>query len=255
MKLFVKLLMVPMVAVLFVMTAQIITTAAANPVNLFYAKINLITENGVYRGYYATGFISIRSVGKPENVSVRYCYPNGDWKEVTAKYERKAADGSSVWSFKTEDAFPSFHYYDFNCRFAIKYEAGGKTYWDNNGGKDYFIRQTNVPVKENVPFVLGKSALFLEYSNRYYHGSTLDGGIILKNLGYNKMVKIVYTTDDWQTVKEAYASYAESFPNGLERWTFNLTKLPSAGSIKFSIAYTVNGTTYWDNNFGSDYKN
>ncbi|HHZ19745.1 MAG TPA: hypothetical protein GX391_04415 [Firmicutes bacterium] len=250
-----RLLLFPLVAVFLVMATQMAVRAVDRPVNLFYGKINLIKENGVIRGYNASGFISVQSLGGAEKVYVRYCYPDGNWKEVEAKYERQAADGTSAWSFKTEDIFPSFHYYDFSCRFAIRYEVGGKTYWDNNGGKDYFIRSTNVPVKENIPYVLGKSALFLEYSCRCNNGRQLEGGIILKNLGYNKTVKIIYTTDNWGTVKEAYASYAESFATGLERWTFHLTDLPTNGKVKFCIAYTVNGTTYWDNNFRNDYQN
>ena len=39
---------------------------------------------------------------------------------------------------------------------------------------------------------------------------------------------------------------------GFEEWTFGLD-VGSATSVEYAIAYTADGQTYWDNNFGDNY--
>ncbi|MFD0861039.1 hypothetical protein ACFQ1M_02365 [Sungkyunkwania multivorans] len=96
----------------------------------------------------------------------------------------------------------------------------------------------------------------------------VDFNVDVQNLSLEKSVKIVYTLDDWATVKEfeldfqqyyrvGYYNYLYS-PNAfdVERWSgrlrYDTTNDPR--EIEFAVAYTVNGTTYWDSNYGQNYK-
>lgn len=97
------------------------------------------------------------------------------------------------------------------------------------------------------------------------YADTFTGQVTLKNLAYAKQVEIVYTVDGWQTQRQASAAYSSTFwygayssasnPNalGAEEWTFGLD-VSGGSTVEYAIAYTVDGQTYWDNNFGHNYR-
>ncbi len=62
-----------------------------------------------------------------------------------------------------------------------------------------------------------------------------------------------YTTNSWASYKEAPLHYVTTGSDGNELWTVNVRDTWNADSFEYCISYTVNGTTYWANNFGENY--
>jgi hypothetical protein len=72
--------------------------------------------------------------------------------------------------------------------------------------------------------------------------------IVIQNLAFQKQVSVwVQVGPVW---KDILASYSHSLPENNEVWI-----APASNSEgEFVAKYTVNGTTYWDNNGGMNYK-
>ncbi|MCX7923982.1 MAG: CBM21 domain-containing protein [Clostridia bacterium] len=218
----------------FTQTAQ----AATNPVKLYYAKFKdaSSTKFSIY------GYIQVENLAY--NKSVVVCYTNGDgvWKEVAAKYTAPASGNYERWYFETSAAAAS------TFQFAVKYVVNGQTYWDNNNGSNYSLSYYSANRA-----ALGESNVVLGNANKDNYG--LHGNIYLKNIASTKVVKVRYTTDNWVTWNEVNASYLSTAEGGIEVWNFDVYKPTSTtqATFKFAISYTVNGVTYWDNNFGLNY--
>ena len=82
-----------------------------------------------------------------------------------------------------------------------------------------------------------------------YRDQYLRGIVEVKNIAYAKTVSIHYTEGN-NVWKDFAASYVGPSTPGKELWSFNIT---TGKAPQFAIAYTVNGSTYWDNNGGADY--
>ena len=90
-------------------------------------------------------------------------------------------------------------------------------------------------------------------------GGNLTIDVLVRNLAYVKQVAIVYTTDNWVTFHNVSGGWKQSYPPfGLahqvnaELWTVSA----SVGAGKhgqFAVFYDVNGSRFWDNNFGRNY--
>jgi Carbohydrate/starch-binding module (family 21) len=93
----------------------------------------------------------------------------------------------------------------------------------------------------------------LALSNSYPSGTgsyNYEGSfkIVVQKLAYPKQVSIwAQVGVGWQDI---YASYLQSLPENRELWSAPATD--SEG--EFVAKYMVNGTTYWDNNGGMNYK-
>ncbi|QUH30302.1 carbohydrate-binding protein [Vallitalea guaymasensis] len=223
-------------------------------IQLYSAKLVTTTvgQCGSQLDYYATGYINVKNLSADKNITVHYTYDGSNWLDQSASYLKTLKDGSEVWSFSTPHKIyaPQHHTYH-NCRFALKYEVNGNTYWDNNNGDNYLLQETTMIY--NAPCTLSKSVVLLNECNR--NDNFLSGSIYLKNLGYDKNVKVRYTLDNWKTYSEVDASYTRSYDNNTELWSFYTggNNYQWDNDCEFAISYTVNGVTYWDNNFGSNY--
>nr|WP_302595546.1 hypothetical protein [uncultured Cellulosilyticum sp.] len=73
----------------------------------------------------------VKNLAYEKNVTLHYRDSISDtWKESEAKFDHVINEQEEIWSkaasFKGE-----------YIEYAIKYEVGGNTYWDNNNGKNY----------------------------------------------------------------------------------------------------------------------
>lgn len=125
-------------------------------------------------------------------------------------------------------------------------------------------RSPNYALKpwENVKLTWA-SMSYYQYTDSY--DVYFQGQILVRDLAYNKVVAIRYTTDGWQTWKDLNAKYA--FKQGdQETWRFvtGMYNFPCAGpwvsiteavdiDFDFAVYYKVNGVTYWDSNGGSNF--
>ena len=178
--------------------------------------------------------INVQTNDDCANQKVYVHYKYGDtWQDVEATYYTTIENGTKIWR-----AF----LYTYELEYAIRYEADGVTIWDNNNGQNYtdvdVIGNTNVCVNTQWSYYL---------SNHAYIGATV------KNLAYEKNVFVRYTDNNWETYTDVPMSYKETLANGTENWTVDFDTETTGEGFEYAIGYTVNGQTYWANNFGANF--
>lgn len=226
--------------------------ASGDEVKLLDSDVSVIYKPG-YVGF--SGNIDVTNLGTVKNVTVHYTTDNTNWYDTSASYVGPTDGTHEKWNFSIFTNDSTTDHSELKnlsfVKFAIKYEVNNQTYWDNNGGVNYYNEvNSTVPLDSAIlglPNVLNaKSTL----SNGEF-----SGNIYVKNLSSTKTVKVVYTTDNWATVQEGFATYNGSLNNfnSVERWSYSFN-VPGAADVKYAISYTVGGQTYWDNNYGHNYE-
>jgi hypothetical protein len=161
------------------------------------------------------------------------------WKEIAASHVQSLPENREMWSAPASNG---------EAQFVAKYTVNGTTYWDNNGGTNYNFPQAfdsfALLAGHNYKVVLGSASLA---------GATLHVRLGVQNLAYHKVVGIVFTTDNWATVKTAYAQYNSTMTSGMERWDVT-APVGSTAEVKLAVFYQVSGGEHWDNNFWRNYK-
>ena len=106
----------------------------------------------------------------------------------------------------------------------------------------------------NLSEVLGNCEVKLIKINETKTASNYPINVALKNLGFEKVVKVRYTEDNWKTEKEESLQFINQKDN-LEEWG-TVLKLDEdkKDNFEYVIRYKVNDWTYWDNNLDENYK-
>ncbi|MCX9155506.1 CBM21 domain-containing protein [Niveibacterium sp. 24ML] len=234
-------------------------------------EIKLLRSQSTVSSKYGVSSQSIRfevivkNIAYAKQVYVHLKKPDGSWIDTPLSFMRAADAGREVWAGSYTDVNetntgPSFK--TFDLEFALRYKVNGVEYWDNNGGNNY------KQARDSGSMLFGTNVLARvnDLNNpAWIYGGLFYGSVTLQNLAANKQVKVVYSTDGWQTSKTAWASFSPTFwfggyssaanPNqyGAEEWNFQLDVGTTASKVEYAIGYIVNGTTYWDNNFGRNY--
>jgi len=220
-------------------------------------------------GYYyntKTFYVEVANLAYQKNVFAHQQMGNGLWQDFPLKYLNSIGDNTEMWGLV----------YDYSGwgtsnnlgdSFAIKYVVNGQTYWDNNSGKNYTVcgsegmyLQNGVNISVDTSFSYYSSNSATSTSNFYIVAD-------VRNIAMTKNVTVVYSTDGWKTTLTSPLSFSKDFaigdeaflisPNvfGIERWVGSIImKSSSQKFIQFAVSYTVNGQTYWDNNFGNNYQ-
>ncbi len=199
----------------------------------------------------------VKNLAYEKSVSIRHKQPDGTWADLPASYVGPAGTGFELWKATQQYATYSTPPQPLrDLEFAARFVVGGVSYWDNNGGANYRLGRSDGPLLRTN--VLVDSSFWRTASG------DLDVTLDLRNLAYTKNVKVVYTTNNWATSTEASASYVSGYtvgyayvysPNvhGVERWQAHIPAIPGT-NLQFYVRYEVNGQTYWDNNFGQNYR-
>jgi Carbohydrate/starch-binding module (family 21) len=175
------------------------------------------------------------------------------WTDRAARYVTSLTDHSEVWYFETEEIVAE-PYGGRTFRFAVRYGVGGATYWDNNPSNessisDYCVTGGRGPCDS---MIMGDGTAVVLKEGQVIEDS-FSGTILLANLAYEKVVEVVYTTDDWTTYGSVKGQYG--FGNDRnETWYFQTPIAADAQAVKFAIAYQANGVWHWDNNFTRNYE-
>ncbi|MEC0170157.1 hypothetical protein [Paenibacillus graminis] len=226
--------------------------ASGDEVKLIDSDVSIMYKNG-YVGF--SGNIDVANLGPVKNVTVHYTTDNTNWYDTTASYVGPTDANREKWHFGISRTGSSTDHLELKdlkfIKFAIKYEVNNQIYWDNNGGANYYNE-----VNSSYPV----SSVILGAPNVLNDKSTLSNGefsgyIYVKNLDPTKTVKVVYTTDNWATTHEAFATYGGPVNNfkSVESWNYSIN-VPGATNVKYAISYTTGGQTYWDNNYGHNYE-
>lgn len=199
-------------------------------------KVKLYSAETYFCKYGITGtnvFVQTKGNEANQQVVVHYNYLKGQaWKDSTAEYVKTLEDGSKLWKAYIQS---------YNTEYAIKLTANGVNYWDNNNGKNYKDERIGAAVVT---------------ANRggycYFPGYTINA--TLQNLAYHKDVKVRYTLNNWASYKDISMKYDSTNKDGTEQWTVNIPDFcQNTSGFQYCISYTVNGRTYWANNFGANY--
>ncbi|HEX3017561.1 MAG TPA: hypothetical protein VHP31_06885 [Caproicibacter sp.] len=206
------------------------SASTAPNVQLYYAQLSGPGE-AAYDGY--TGYVAIKNLAYEKNVTIHYTNNGSDWHDAAASYVKADPNDPDyeIWQF-------SFLMPGSPLTFAVEYQVNGQTYWDNNDGNNYYVSSAD-------PIVLGKCAL---KTTRVF--APENQAIYLKNLAYEKDVKVRWTTDNGASYQEVNATYDSTLPNGVEKWDIP-SSIPNGAN--FVVSYTANGITYNDDNFGIGY--
>lgn len=225
--------------------------------------VSAMSAVGSYNGPYqnASFTVLVKNENFDKNVIIHLNNGGEEWLDIKASYESPARNGYEIWKAYYAGSFGSTE----DLTFAVKYEVSGQEYWDNNNGNDYFLGKNDGVFLNDDIYLLNYTSYdrFYAYKDQVF----LDIDVAVLNLAYDKEIIIVYTTDNWQTQNEISAEFAPYWspvrgsitsPNAhnVEMWSVNsyIYGVPKeAEEFKYYIAYTVNGTTYFDNNFGQDY--
>jgi hypothetical protein len=182
--------------------------------------------------------IVVQNLAYQKQVSI-WAHVGADWKDIYASYVKSLPGNLELWSAPASDS---------EGEFVAKYTVNATIYWDNNGGMNYKFPQVfdafAVLTGNNYKVVLGTANLA---------GTTLEVTVGVQNLDYNKVVGIVFTTDNWATVQTAYGYYGSTMTSGLEVWHVTVP-VGSATEVSLAVFYRVLGSEYWDNNFWRNYK-
>lgn len=87
----------------------------------------------------------------------------------------------------------------------------------------------------------------------------IAGTVKVKNLSYEKVVKVRMTFDAWKNHSDVDCQYVKDTYLRSEWDTFSFevnlpTRVEPHESIEFAVFYTVDRTTYWDSNHSQNYK-
>ena len=201
--------------------------AATDNVSFYYSDYGTVYHGITHQNVY----IKVKNLAYDKKVTVHY--KKGDhWYDKDAEYYKSIENGYEIWKADFSNMSTTGL---LNDEFCIKYEVNGQTYWDNNNGNNY--------VGE-----LGEAAFHVFPHCEY----GLPTYVVLKNLGYEKDVKIVYTNDGWKTQKSVSLEYCRTLEDGNEEWVPS-EYIPSSEIGEYYAVYKVNGQTYYDSNFGLNY--
>ena len=250
-------------------------------------EIKLLHASSMYTSYRGAGSqavklnILVKKSDSEKEVVVHLREPNEEWSYYNASYLKEAAEGYEIWSFyksycsgytcgpqdygvnsldKTGDVF-----------FAVKLISNGSEYWDNNSGNNYHFSRNDGHLLTSPEIYHAEKGNVVNYS--YIGKRVLQGKVVVKNIAADKDIKVIYSSDGWNTVHAGSTKFLEPHqvntvytsvenPNihGTEVWGFgeegygiDLVDIPDAIKIEYKIQYTVDGQTYIDDNFGHNY--
>lgn len=214
---------------MFTMLSGVSANAATDKVSMYSTEI-------YFSKYGMTGtnvYVQTKDNASNQKVTVHYNYLKGQaWKDADAEYVKTLDDGSKIWKA---------YITSYNTEYAIKYVGDGKTTWDNNNGKNYKLEALGV-----APITVNRGG--------YFYSDFCSVSATLQNYAYHKTVKVRYTTNNWASYKDLDLKYDNTNANGTENWSTTIyDKTLKADGFQYCVYYTVNGQTYWANNFGANY--
>ncbi len=210
--------------------------------------------------------VEVANLGLNKSVVVQQQLSNGQWEDFYLTYSFTTSVGTEIWKGTSNYVVGGSNTsitYVYGEQLSAKYVVNGQTYWDSNNGSNYRINNTNrEPISSflylNQSFDIFQSKVS---SSSFYSGFYINVSADVRNIAFAKEVKIVYTTDNWVTSNTSLLNFS-TFDNfggdpinsttDFERWVATFA-IPVTNKLVYALSYKVNGQTYWDNNFGTNY--
>ena len=210
----------------------------SNPVEFGLALSNSHPSGTGSFSYDGKFHIVVENLAFQKQVSI-WAQVSTVWTNIEASYAQSLPGNRELWTAPASNS---------EGEFVAKYEVNNTTHWDNNGGINYKFSQAfdeflALP-GNNYKVVLGTASLA---------SGLLHVAVGVQNLAFNKVVGIVFTTDNWATTQTAFGNFSSTMKSGLEVWNITAS-IGTATEVKLAVFYRVLGTEYWDNNFWRDYR-
>jgi Carbohydrate/starch-binding module (family 21) len=225
------------------------------PVRLKYAIAQSVDVEGKHLAYTYLK-VKVQDLEDAEKiVELFYKNSNGTWESQPLTLQSNYGDYEV---FEAIDA-------PYTEEFAIQCTADGVAYWDSNNGVNYKLNGNNFNAIGGQ--VLLNKATVVKGGLK---GDSwwIEGEIYAKKISYKKRVGIIFSGDDgnsWQEIDAQYqgveteGAYNSIFNTPIEVWKFKTPAqdYPAEPAFFRLAVYYRNddtGESYWDNNFGQDYK-
>lgn len=222
--LFAFVLSILLLAGTMLISAPAANADTSNPISLYYSD-TVSSYAGLYQKYI---YFKVENLAYSKDVTVHYHYDyNNEWK--TQKAEFVASLDSNY------DIFTTCLISNQMDDYYVTYTVNGSTY-------------TLYPSHD----ILG-DAKVKALRTSYPSPSSYEVSAVIKESGD---LKVVYTTDNWKTVKEENLSYDSDYDNGYRKYSTRLNLGNSDdvyANFQYAICFTINGHEYWDNNFGKNF--
>lgn len=227
---------------------------ASPPIQLYFARAGLVDVDTFQLAGTLQGTLDLENLAYEKRVDVHYTLGNGVWADAPAHYVASLGGNRERWAFtlRTPPAPRSRGVWrSFEFQFALRYQAAGRTYWDNGAGAGIDYRAGSLGEGQAHPeVVFGRS---LVAAARAEYGSGQFSGTVYTRSSSNQGVAIVFTTDHWRTVREADANVWRT--GEALGWSFGVPlQLAPDATIEWAVRDRANGVEVWDNNFGRNYR-
>lgn len=222
-----------------------------------------------YRGFntWTRKFtVKVANLNYDKSVGIYHEKVDGNWEEIPLSYSISLDNGDEIWEgqYRYYAYTPGKIYED---EFVVKYDVNNITYWDNNNNNNYKIEEKQIGSFFAEPDL--NVSVDSDFDRLYtsFDGVTTTLNIVadVRNISPTKEVKVVYTTDGWETERYFSLAYTKYWYNSydyvltspnsfnVERWTGSVTINEEVDDIEYAVVYKVNGQQYWDNNYGQNY--
>lgn len=178
------------------------------------------------------------------NAEVGLQVDGGDWFTLPMYYVGNM-NGNSVYQLSPDFAFAPgstvvFYFHGFD-------DWGGNI-WDSNGGSNYAFVADGTSPSEIQLMEIGTGV----GGGCYGLCGWLDLDVRVADLGPDKQVGLVYTTDgsQWDYLP---LQHLEDLGNDDERWGYHNNFSHRDYAMRFALRYEVNGQIFWDNHGNQDY--
>lgn len=206
-------------------------------INFRIAYSNSFPSGSGSLNYKGSFQIIVQNVGFEKEVSV-LAKVGSSWTEIPAHFSEVLPDNLELWEAPASNK---------EVEFVAKLTANSQTFWDNNDWNNYKFPQ----VTDDFAVVLGNNTK-IAFGDAFLDSSKLTVLAAVQNLGSDKDIGIIYTTDNWESSSDAKAQYNRTMSSGFEVWKISVP-MSSVTEVKFALYYKVNEQEYWDNNFWRNY--
>lgn len=198
--------------------------------------------------------VKVQNIAFSKDVVVHYTPDGTNWKDFPLGFSSPFGDYDIFRGTVNEGI----------DQFVIRYSVSGRTFFDNNSGRNY--RPGPTVVGGNVILNKATARQGIEGGGgSVVTTSWVEGEILVNNLSFVKDVGIRLSVDGIQfnDIRGSFAGQNTSDDNfvgpGAEVWRFESHELnldTSSPEFRFAVFYRngATGELFWDNNFGQDYK-
>lgn len=205
--------------------APVANADTSDAISLYYTD----TTAGYAGLYQDCIYFKVKNLAYSKDVTAHYHYEfNNEWKTQKAEYVASLDSNYDIFRIALTSNQMDGYY--------VTYTANGETY-------------TLYPAHD----ILGDAKVKALRTSTYLDPKSFEVSAAIRESGD---LKVVYTTDNWKTIKEQNLSYKSDYDNGTRKYSTILNLGNSSdvfNSFQYSICFTIDGQEYWDNNFGKNY--